>query len=397
MANLFAIPDFYRLAFPALLLAFYVVCWLAVGRDPKIGVVSPRYEPPAGISPGVARYVLTGGSDGTTLAAVLAGLAAKGVVAIQPQGGRYAVSLLNSSPTLLPDEASLVKTVFHAVSTVQPYAESNTAIIGETDPETSRNQANSSMPLGPVAVPMRSNGALNEQMVGPSSGTAVGLSLSPKSQVVIDPSAAADIKGHIDALQDTFRKNLQGIYFRQNFRYAGLGVVATFAWAMFTAVTLEVQSSMFITFWLFMFTSIAGMVIGGVWASTPTRPSAKQRVARVLVPVLFFGLPGSVIYFAALPHAHGFVLALLLSVMLNSVFFFIMRAPTPRGLIILRQLAGFREFLVRVEQDPLDRVNTPEQRAELMNRFLPYAIALNVREGWGDKMASAFSDAIVER
>jgi len=33
----------------------------------------------------------------------------------------------------------------------------------------------------------------------------------------------------------------------------------------------------------------------------------------------------------------------------------------------------------------------------MMNRFLPYAIALSVREGWGDKMASAFSDAIVER
>ena len=139
------------------------------------------------------------------------------------------------------------------------------------------------------------------------------------------------------------------------------------------------------------------MVIGGVWTSKPTRPSAKQRVARVLVPVLFFGLPGAVIYFAALPEAHGFVLALLISVMLNSIFFVIMRAPTPLGLIILQQLAGFREFLIRVEQDPLDRVNTPEQRAELMNRFLPYAIALNVREGWGDKMASAFSDAIVER
>ena len=103
------------------------------------------------------------------------------------------------------------------------------------------------------------------------------------------------------------------------------------------------------------------------------------------------------IYVAALPRSHGFVLALLLSVTLNNIFFVLMRAPTPRGVAILQQLAGFREFLVRVEQDRLDRVNTPEQRAELMNRFLPYAIALNVREGWGDKMASAFSDAIVER
>jgi len=396
MANLFAIPDFYRLAFPGLLLAFYVVCWLAVGRDPKIGTVAPRYEPPAGISPGVARYILTGGSDGTTLAAVLAGLATKGVVAIQPQSGSFAVSLLNSSPTLLPDEAAVVKTLFNVVSTVQPYAESNTAIVGNPSPQTSGTQADDSASSRPGVVAMPSNSAMGETMVAPS-GAAVGLAPSPESQVVIDPLAGPVIKGHIDAIQETFHKNLQGIYFRQNFRYAGLGVAATLLWAMYTSATLEAQSSIFLTFWLFMFTSIAGMVIGGIWASKPTHPSAKQRVTRVIVPVLFFGLPGAVIYFAALPQSHGFVLALLLSVMLNSVFFFIMRAPTPRGLTMLQQLAGFREFLMRVEQDPLDRVNTPEQRAELMNRFLPYAIALNVREGWGDKMASAFSDAIVER
>jgi hypothetical protein len=397
MANLLTIPDFYRLAFPALLLAFYVVCWLAVGRDPKIENVAPRYDPPAGISPGVARYILTGGSDGTTLAAVLAGLAAKGVVAIQPQSGSYAVSLLNSSLILLPEEASVVRTLFQTLSTVQPYADSNTAIIGEPSPQTSGRQAMDGALFRPAVVSMRSNGAVSEKSVTSGSGAAVGRAPSPENQVMIDPLAASAIKGHIDALQDTFRKNLQGVYFRQNFRYAGIGALATFAWGLFTAATLEASSSMFITFWLLMFTSIAGLVIGGVWTSKPARPSAKQRITRVLVPVLFFGLPGAVIYFAALPQSHGFVLALLLSVLLNSTFFIIMRAPTPRGLIILRQLAGFREFLLRVEQDPLDRVNTPEQRAELMNRFLPYAIALNVREGWGDKMASAFSDAIVER
>jgi hypothetical protein len=397
MANLFAIHDPYHLVFPGLLLAFYMVCWLAVGRDPKIGNVAPRYEPPAGISPGVARYILTGGSDGTTLAAVLAGLAAKGVVAIQPQAGSYAVSLLNSSPILLPDEAAVVRTLFNVVSTVQPYADSNTAIIGEPSPQTTNSNAKSGAIFRPALVPMRSNSAFAEKAVVPDSGAAVGLSPSPESQVVIDPLAGASIKGHIDAPQDTFHKNLQGVYFRHNFRYAGIGMAATLVWGLFTAATLEASSSMFITFWLFMFTSIAGLVIGGVWTSKPARPSAKQRAARVLVPVLFFGLPGAVIYFAALPQSHGFVLALLFSVLLNSIFFVIMRAPTARGLIILQQLAGFREFLMRVEQDPLNRINTPEQRAEMMNRFLPYAIALNVREGWGDKMASAFSDAIVER
>jgi len=62
----------------------------------------------------------------------------------------------------------------------------------------------------------------------------------------------------------------------------------------------------------------------------------------------------------------------------------------------LQQLAGFREFLQRVDQDRLERLNTPE-RAEAMDKFLPYAIALGVKEGWGDTMAAALSNAIVER
>ncbi|HZE81768.1 MAG TPA: hypothetical protein VE604_12770 [Candidatus Polarisedimenticolia bacterium] len=396
MANLFAIHDAYHLVFPGLLLVFYVVCWLALGRDPEIGNIAPRYEPPAGISAGVARYILTGGSDGTTLAAVLTGLAAKGVVSIQPKAGSYTVTLLNSSTIVLPDEASVVRTLFNVVLTVQPYADSNTAILGDALLLKSSGQANS-ITFRPESGPVRSEAISADRVLETGLGAAVGRSPSPETQVVIDPLAAAAIKGHLDALQDTFRKNLQGIYFRQNFRYAGMGMAATFAWALFTAATLEAPSSMFITFWLLLFTSIAGLVIGGVWTSKPTHPSPRQRVTRVILPVLFFGLPGSLIYVAALPQSHGFVLALLLSVLLNNIFFVIMRAPTPRGFVILQQLAGFREFLVRVEQDQLDRVNTPEQRTELMNRFLPYAIALKVREGWGDKLASAFSDAIVER
>lgn len=391
MQNFFSVPDFQHLAFPALLLAFYVICWLVAGRDPKIENVAPRYEPPAGVSPGVARYILTGGSDGTTLAAVLTGLAAKGVVSIQPQNGNYAVQLLNSSTTVLPDEASVIRTLFNTEQSVQPYADSRSAIVGNPDRQKPGSFAGANLPS--PAQPVRSGSG--EQAAG--TATAVGLAPASSSMAIVNPQAGAEIKAHIDALQDAFRKNLQGVYFRQNFIYAGLGMAATLVWGLFVAATLEESSSMFITFWLFFFTSVASLVIGSVWTSKPAHSTMKQRITRAVLPILFFGFPGAIIYGAALPSAHGFVLGLLLSVVLNSIFFVIMRAPTSRGLMVLQQLAGFREFLVRVEQDRLDRVNTPEQRAELMNRFLPYAIAMNVREGWGDKMASAFSDAIVER
>ena len=384
MNNSLLPADYYHLLFPAILFVYYFFFWLLVGRDPKIENVAPQYNPPPGISPGVARFIRTGGSDGTTLAAVAAELAAKGVVAIQPDGGKYFLTLLDTRKAVSPEEAALIKSLFDVYIPAEAYAASRTATMGRS---TAAGQAGQ---LQPALQPVTASPAS-------SSFTAAAAQPQPARQAVIDPAEGPTIKCHLDAIQDTFRKNLGGIYFRQNFIFAGLGMLATFAWGLGTALFLDANSSLFLTFWLLMFTSIAGLVIGGVWTSKPTHPTLSQRISRILLPVLFFALPGSVIYWAALPRNHGFVLALLLSVLLNNIFFVIMRAPTALGRTTLVQLAGFREFLLRVEQDRLERMNTPAERAELMNRFLPYAIALGVREGWGDTMAAALSNAIVER
>jgi hypothetical protein len=360
--------DLGMLVFPGLLLLFYSIAWLRVGRDPRIGPVTPQYQPPAGISPGMARYITTGGSDGTTLAAILAQLVVKGVISVQPRGGAYDVQLLNGTMAVMPEEAAVIKALLNIELPVEPYLATHTAKVGK--PDLLRSTQDS---LGSL------------------------VSTGVKSQGTIDPGNALLIKSLIDATQGSFRQNLQGVYFRQNLRFAGMGMALTLVWALFTALFLKDQSSVFLAFWLFMFTSIAGLVIGGFYTSKPIRPNPRQRVTSALLPLLFFIGPGALIYYFALPGAHGFVLALLMAVLFNSVAFVIMRAPTVPGQTVITQLAGFREFLRRVEQDQLERLNTPEQKAELMNRFLPYAIALNVREGWGDQIAAAFSDAIVER
>jgi predicted membrane protein DUF2207 len=385
VTNSFLPTDYHHLLFPALLFVYYFFFWLLVGRDPKIDNVAPQYGPPPGVSPGVARYVHTGGSDGTTLAAVAAALAAKGVVAIQPADKKYFLTLLDRRKAVMPEEAALVKTLFDVYLPVEPYAASRTAVIGVPEGAASQPGQDASQSISGNVV----SGAS-------ANSPAAAAQLQPAKQAEIDPAAAPDVKRHIDAIQDTFHKNLKGIYFRQNFIFAGLGALATFLWGLATSFFVEAQSSVFVTFWLLLFTSIAGLAIGGVWASRPTRPTLSQQLGRYLLPLLFFCLPGALIYFT-LGTNHGFVLALLVSVMLNSWFFFIMRAPTALGRDTRRQLAGFREFLLRVEQDRLDRMNTPAERAELMNRFLPYAIALGVRESWGDTMAAALSNAIVER
>ncbi len=382
MSNVLLSPDFTVLLFPAGLLICYLIAWLLVGRDPQIKNVVPQYGPPPGVSPGVARYIITGGSDGTTLASVLASMAVSGVISIEPAQKCYQLQLLNPKIAVWPEEAAVAKTLFHTELTAHAYTDGQTPIIGS--PSLTPEEA------------QRHGHAVADDMAELSLNAAASPSPA-RTQAVVDPALASDITNHIGAIQNTFSKNLQGVYFRQNFIYSGIGTLMTFIWGLATAASIQAQSSIFITFWLLMFTSIAGLAIGGVTASRPTRPTLAQRTGRYILPLMFFGAPGAMIYFFALPHNHTFVIALLLAVFLNSAFFFLMRAPTVQGRAALQQLAGFREFLLRVEQDQLDRLNTPATRAELMNKFLPYAIALGVKEGWGDTMAAALSNAIVER
>ena len=371
--------------FPAALLACYIISWLFVGRDPKIENVTPQYQPPAGVSPAIARYVLTGGADGTTLAAILAELAAKHVISIQPgTAGGYRIRLLNAKATVMPEEAAALKNLLDVDLAVHAYAITKTAKISTV----------------PVPLPPKPSAPIfGDDVLEATLGRAVAPAELPQSETLLDPAAGPEIKSILDSIQATFRDNLKGIYFRWNSGFMLAGMAATFIWAMTTAWRLDTPqgSPLFLTFWLFFFTSGAGLVISGVWASRPAHPTPAQRIQLVVVPLVFFGLPGFLIYTFALPTAHGFVLALLCCVALNSIFFFLMRSPTVEGRRVLQQLAGFREFLVRVEQDRLQRLNTSPDKAELMNEFLPYAIALNVREGWGDTLAAAFSNAIVER
>ncbi len=373
------------LVFPALLLGYYLICWLLVGRDPALGTVTPQYEPPAGVSPGVARYIRTGGSDGTTLAAVLAQLAAKGTLTVEPESGNYRIKLQRMDVPVLPEEAALIEALLGEKMPVQPSSATGTAETAATDEVTRElREAMQRIPQQQLA----SRGLTAAAQIAPA----------PRKEIAINPRIGVEIKPALDAIQESFRKNLQNVYFRWNFGYVMAGVAATFLFFLGSSFFVKSEGpSVFLAFWLLMFTSIAGLVIGGFWTARPTRPSMRQRISTVLLPLLFFVFPGFVIGAFAMPQSQFYVLALLSSVALNSMFFVLMRAPTPQGRKALEQLAGFREFLVRVEQDRLERMNTPAEKARLMNQYLPYAIALEVKEGWGDTMAAAFSNAIVER
>jgi uncharacterized membrane protein YgcG len=75
------------LAASGLLLAlfYYLVTWKLIGRDPRPGVIIPRYAPPENFSPAAVRYLKRMGFDNQALSASVLNLAVKGAIKIIEQ------------------------------------------------------------------------------------------------------------------------------------------------------------------------------------------------------------------------------------------------------------------------------------------------------------------------
>jgi hypothetical protein len=67
-----------------------------------------------------------------------------------------------------------------------------------------------------------------------------------------------------------------------------------------------------------------------------------------------------------------------------------LKRMTVRGRQAVVEIEGFRTFLEKVEQDRMQRLNAKGEPPTASTDFLPYAIALEVRESWGDHLSEAF-------
>ena len=57
------------------------------------------------------------------------------------------------------------------------------------------------------------------------------------------------------------------------------------------------------------------------------------------------------------------------------------------------EIEGFRQYLGVAEEDRLNALNPPEKTPELFERFLPYAVALDVDNTWAKRFASVLAVA----
>jgi uncharacterized membrane protein YgcG len=116
----------------------------------------------------------------------------------------------------------------------------------------------------------------------------------------------------------------------------------------------------------------------------------RRNTAKIAPSVL-----GSLAVAALIGMLQGFtpvaIAVLLANVLLHAIYIYLLRAPTPKGRLLLDQLMGFKLYLEVAEKDDLDRGHPPEKTPQLFERFLPYAVALGVEQAWAEQFAEVFS------
>ena len=114
-----------------------------------------------------------------------------------------------------------------------------------------------------------------------------------------------------------------------------------------------------------------------------------------MVPLLMFGgVLGFVDTRIAKLSTPAFAYTLIAVVVINIGFAISLKRLTPVGRQRLDEVLGFRQFLSTVELDRLDRMNNPHMTPALMNDYLAYAIALDLKEAWGDHLSSALFSTV---
>lgn len=321
----------------AALVFYYLIAWITVGKDPPRGVVMTLYEPPEEYSPAAMSFLMNMGYDDRAFAATVVDMAVKGYLTIEEDEGVFTLRRTGAGEEgLFPGQRGVARTIF---------------------------------------------------------GT--------YSSIVLQRGNHKRIRKAVDALKKSLRRDFGMQHFKTNRKYLIPGAVLTLltlaAIAVFSGASPE---SIFLTAWISFWTV-------GCWALFSAVRRAWQDVragggllvvARAFgaVFITLFAMPffgaeiGAFVMLAravSYPAAGGLLAALLVSL----IFSHLLKAPTIFGRKALDRIEGFRRYLEAAEKDRLERMKAPEMTPGLFEKYLPYALALDVENSWSEKFSDVLS------
>ncbi len=327
-------------------LAYYVIAWFKVGRDPAKGVIFPHFEPPEGMCPAAVRYVLRMGYDKTCLAAEVISLAVKQRLRIEDDDGDLSLHKEGGSAG-------------HGFSRAETKVQHRLFSGGSS-----------------IELHRRSHGVFQDV-----------------------------IKGLKTVLADEYKNKL----FKTNLRYfiAGAGITALTIVGIALASLVEqgvgtgpvvIFLSVWLTGWTFACVGLLRAVIAK-WAEVRnSKGLGTVASAGGALFVTLFAIPfligeavalGFLVYMTSI----WMLPVLVMLIVVNAWFFQLLKQPTVEGRAVMDQIEGFGMYLATAEGELLNAATPPERTPELFEKFLPYALALGVDNQWAEKFDDVLSRA----
>ena len=313
----------------ALILVYYLAAWVMVGRDPSRGDdLSPQFTPPLGLSPAATRFIMRTGFDHKAFAASIVNLAVKGAVDIEDDDGVFVLKRKSKSlEGLSGGEKKVVTTLFSGGQTLR-LKNTNHAIISKA------------------------------------------------------------IKG----LQTHLKLEYEKAYFVTNSKFLIPGIAMTVL-ALLTIAVFAPEPALagFMALWLSIWTIGVTALLVSVYKAWKTAITGGGKAAAM--GITLFSIPfvgGEILGLAFFTYAASAlaVLALILILVFNVLFYQLLKAPTIQGRRVMDALESFKDYLSSVEEH---RYAGGEQTPQVFERYLPYAMALDVETSWTERFSSVLA------
>jgi len=318
---------------------YYFVTWARVGRDPATGTIMALYDAPQGLSPAAIRYLTKMGFDNRGFASAVIDMAVKGYLTIKNEGGTYVLERAGADTTALAADEKLVAS----------------------------------------------------KLFG-----------SDGKRVELKQSNHVSIKGAVDALSASLKASEEKIYFVTNGRYLGPGIVASILVVLAVGFSLEraqaVPVAAFMCLWLSIWSIGVFALMNQVRVLWKSAAAGGIGMKAAAVSMTLFSIPfvaGELGGIGMLAWATSVFTVLIFGalVFLGILFHYLLKAPTSAGRALLDKVEGFKMFLSAVEKDRLNVLNPLQQTPATFEKYLPYALALDVEQQWSERFSDVLAQA----
>jgi len=333
------LPLFSGIAGVLLVLLYYLFAWVRVGRDPAKGPIIPRFDAPEGFTPAAARFVQQMGFDKKAFTASIVNMAVKGFLTIEQTGKSYKL-----------------------IKQTKDY----------------------------------SNLSKGEKRIA-------GELFKGSDSFSVKQSNHSSLTTAINNLHTQLKADFMKINFKKNVGWLVPGVILSIIVGIFMVIMNLNDEAVLFSFAISFFSLIFILpLMFGFYQGAKNSTG----IMKYVFNTLFIAIPIGVIIIAYLfvmefdPELHyffriaPFFLIMASLVVVNVLFFYLIKAPTVYGRKRMDEIEGLKIFMEVAEKHRFNMLNPPEMTPQLFERLLPYAIALNVENEWGKQFDSILKEAI---